>query len=80
MKKEFTRLRGGGTKCAEAVGKVLELYSGNVKLGVKNIGMGMFRGVEEPEEPAEQGLKGKAFADCRGAPCLWSFRSRGGTS
>lgn len=43
----------------------MEVCSGNVKLGVRNVGMGMFQGVEEPEEPAEQGLKGKAFADCQ---------------
>lgn len=53
----------------------MEVCSGNVKVGVKNTGMGTFQGVEEAEESAEQRVKGKAFADCRGAWCLCLFKS-----
>lgn len=54
----------------------MEVCGANVKPGVKNTGVGMFQGVEEPEEPAEQRVEGKAVGDCRGAPCLRSFKSR----
>lgn len=58
----------------------MDVCGGNLKPGVKNMGMGMFQGVEEPEEPGEQRVKGKAVADCRGAPYLRSFKSTERTS